>query len=539
VDELQFRRDGDLSLLGVLWRTVEQHPDTTFLDFAELKVTYSEFGQRVRAMAAGLSKIGVRGRTIASMLDNSPESLIVWFAANIAGAIHTPLNVALKGAWLRKQLESLDPVILICDDSYAERTFEYVAAAAANDILLITRGGECPKNLPNGVRHAPLGSLEDAAHPVKSPDLFGDEPTAITFTSGTTAASKGCVLPHAYVINMASQILTFTERTADEICWTCLPLFHLNAMSSAVATMMLGSTLGISKRFSLSRFWDEVERTGAKVVQMLGSMPILVANGPDTEASKRCYGQVRVAVGAPIHPEVAVRLKDRFGIRQIASSVYGSTEASVISYTRCSDFAPVGSSGHIAPEFDVRIFDEHNREVEVGEIGEIVFRPRKPDVMFAGYRNAPEETVKRSAGLWWHTGDMGRLDKDGFLFFVEREKDSVRRRGETIATQEVEDVYSAHPDVLEATAYAVESRFGDDDLKLAVVLKEGRTVTETELFRWSIDRLPYFALPQYIEFRADLPRNELGRVIKRQLRAEGITPATWSREQANIELDRT
>jgi carnitine-CoA ligase len=537
VGSLPFRREGELDLLAVLRSAIEQYPDTTFLDFAECKVSYAEFGRRVLAMSLGLERINVRGRTIASILDNSPESLIIWFAANIAGAIHAPINVALKGAWLNKQLESLDPAVLIVDDGYAERALSYLSEH--RDTLLATRGKERPDRLPNGVPHAVLGDIELPGRPVTWPDLHGDEPTAITFTSGTTAASKGCVLPHAYVLNMASQILTFTERTPQEICWTCLPLFHLNAMSSAVATMILGSTLGVSRRFSLSRFWDEVERTAAKVVQLLGSMPILVANGPDTEASRRCYGQVRVAVGAPIHPEVAGRLKERFGIKQIASTVYGSTEASVISYTRCSDFAPVGSSGHIAPEFDVRIFDEHNQEVKPGEVGQIVFRPLKPDVMFAGYWRASEEVVQRSAGLWWHTGDMGRLDEDGFLFFVEREKDSVRRRGETIATQEVEDVYSAHPDVLEATAYAIKSPLGDDDLKVAVILKTGRILTEEELFRWSIERLPYFALPQYLEFRRDLPRNELGRVLKRELRDAGVTPTTWNREQAKIELERT
>lgn len=537
MDALKFRRDGDLSLLNVLRRAIEEHADTTFLDFADEKITYGQFGKRVLSMAAGFSQLGVRGRTIASILDNSPESLIVWLAANIAGAVHAPINVALKGAWLHKQLENLDPIVVIAEDSYADRACAFMGSRPS--VTLLTRSGDRPHALHEAVQCSPLAELELDTSGMAYPEIFGDEPTAITFTSGTTAASKGCILPHAYVINMAKQILTFTERTADEICWTCLPLFHLNAMSSAIATMLLGSTLGVSKRFSLSRFWDEVERTGAKVVQMLGSMPILVANGPETEASIRCFGQVRVAVGAPIHPEVAARLKERFGIRQIASTVYGSTEASVITYTPCSDFAPVGSSGRIAPEFDVRIFDEHNREVDTGEVGEIVFRPRKPDVMFSGYRNAPEEVVKRCGGLWWHTGDMGRLDEDGFLFFVEREKDSVRRRGETIATQEVEDVYSSHPDVLEATAYGIPSQFGDDDLMLAVILKEGRVLAEAELFHWSVGRLPYFALPQYIEFRRDLPRNELGRVLKRELRAEGVTSVTWNRETAHIEFERT
>ncbi len=215
------------------------------------------------------------------------------------------------------------------------------------------------------------------------------------------------------------------------------------------------------------------------------------------------------------------------------------TEASLISWQPPGTENRPNAAGVVNDEyFDVRIFDDEDHEVPAGTDGEIVIRPKRPHVMFEGYWGRPEETVAASRNFWYHTGDIGRVDEDRYLYFVDRKADYLRRRGENIASFEVERILMGHGALADVAVHAVPSPMTEDDLKITATVKEGASVTEEELFRWCIDRLPYFALPRYIEFRAVLPRSPVGRVLKRDLRAEGVTSATWDVEAAGITYER-
>jgi crotonobetaine/carnitine-CoA ligase len=189
-------------------------------------------------------------------------------------------------------------------------------------------------------------------------------------------------------------------------------------------------------------------------------------------------------------------------------------------------------------EFEVKLVDDDDNDVPVGEVGEIVCRPRGPNLMFAGYWNRPDATVEATRNLWFHTGDLARLDEDGYAYFVDRKKDTLRRRGENISSFEMEKVLYGHEAVKDAAVHAVPSPVGEDDVKVTVVLQDGAALTEEELCRWVAERVPFFAIPRYVEFRADLPRNPVGRVLKYALRAEGATAATWDREAAGVVFER-
>ena len=165
-------------------------------------------------------------------------------------------------------------------------------------------------------------------------------------------------------------------------------------------------------------------------------------------------------------------------------------------------------------------------------------RPKRPHVMFEGYWGRPEATVETSRNWWYHTGDIGRIDDDGFLFFVDRKADYLRRRGENISSFEVERVLMTHGSLADVAVHAVPSQLTEDDLKVTATVKEGASLSEEALFRWCIDQLPYFALPRYIEFREALPRSPVGRVLKRELRAEGVTASTWDAEAAGITYEK-
>jgi carnitine-CoA ligase len=247
---------------------------------------------------------------------------------------------------------------------------------------------------------------------------------------------------------------------------------------------------------------------------------------------------LRLIGAAPLPVEVDSILKERFGVDTF-SGAYGTTEASLVSWQPPGVDNKPNAAGVVNDEhFDVRIFDDDDHELPRGSDGEIVLRPKRPHTMFEGYWGRPEATVAASRNWWYHTGDIGRIDDDGYLFFVDRKADYLRRRGENISSFEVERVLMAHGALADVAVHAVPSPLTEDDLKVTATVREGAVVTEEELFRWCVDELPYFALPRYIEFRAELPRSPVGRVLKRELRDEGVTAATWDAEAAGVTYEK-
>ncbi|MGP3707833.1 AMP-binding protein [Gordonia paraffinivorans] len=229
----------------------------------------------------------------------------------------------------------------------------------------------------------------------------------LIYTSGTTGPSKGCMISHNYAANLAATSAAKRDRT--HTLWTPLPLFHLNAVATSVlATAVNQSMLAIAPRFSLSNFWPEVERTGARRVSILGVMISLIASMPDTLEMKRCHGQIEQVGGAPWTPELIETWRTRFGVKSAGSAVFGLTEATSITSTPPGMTPPLGCAGRRNDDFDVRIVDDEDNEVPDGQAGEIILRPRRPHIIFEGYWRRPEATMAVYRNLWFHTGDIGR-----------------------------------------------------------------------------------------------------------------------------------
>jgi crotonobetaine/carnitine-CoA ligase len=352
------------------------------------------------------------------------------------------------------------------------------------------------------------------------------------------------MLSHGYHEALATQIGVCWRRTASDVVWTPLPLFHYNALVTAVVgALVYGGRSAIYRRFSVSNFWPEMNRTGATITSTLGTMAYLLAHDTDRpempkSGAPEANRSLRLMGAAPLPPEVDDVIRRRFGIETF-SGAYGVTEASLISWQPAGVRNRPGAAGVVNDEyFDVRIFDDEDNELPAGEQGEIVVRPKRPHVMVEGYWNRAETTVETSRNWWYHTGDIGRVDGDGFLYFVDRKADYLRRRGENIASFEVERILMRHGLLADVAVHAVPSKLTEDDLKVTATLVEGATLSETELFSWCVDQLPYFALPRYIEFRAELPRSPVGRVLKRELRDEGVTERTWDVEAAGISYEK-
>jgi len=373
--------------------------------------------------------------------------------------------------------------------------------------------------------------------PIDTSQVRPGDLACFIYTAGTTGPSKGCMLPQNYIVSLAEQVERAWERRRDDIVLTPLPLFHFNAISIAVVgTLVAGGSAVIERKFSVSNFWPEVKRTGATMVSMLGSLAILIANAED-HPDQRGH-KLRLCAAAPMPPDTDAAWGQRFGCKTFSAG-YGLTEASLISMLDAGEPNKPGAAGKPnLHDFDVRIVDDDDVPAATGEAGEIVCRPNGPNLMFAGYWNRPDATVEATRNLWFHTGDLGRVDDDGYLFFVDRKKDALRRRGENISSFEMEKTLYGHRALRDVAVHAVPSELGEDDVKITVVLQDDAQLTEEELCRWMAERVPYFAIPRYVEFRDDLPRNPVGRVLKYQLREEGVTPTTWDREAAGVTFER-
>lgn len=524
------------SLTALLHRSVDSFGDRLFLDFSGDSYTYGDVERESARLARGLREHGVTaGDAVASLLDNGPDPVLLMFAVHRLGAIYVPINTAFKGEYLRHQLADCGARIVVTEADYAERVFAASEGTPETQTLLYR--GDRPTGASGGLRVQPLDSYrldgsDDPTVSVRPSDLG-----MIIYTGGTTGPSKGCALSHAYVVRMGNTSVYIPQRQPDELNWNPAPLFHLNAVSTVVSTMVLGSSASIAPKFSVSQFWPEIERTGARVVNLLGTMIPLVAGMDDTEEMARCKGQIRAVLGAPFTPKTEQVWRERFGVELVGNPFYGLSECAPVTTTTLADNKP-GTCGRVVDDLDVRIFNDEDNELAAGQVGEIVCRPLRPNAMFEGYWRRPEATLAMTKNLWFHTGDLGKFDEEGWLSFVDRKKDYLRRGGENISSVELEVTFMQHPDVAEVAVHAVYSELSEDEVKATVVLKPGATVTAEELCRWSIDRVPYFAVPRFIEFRDHLPKNGVGRILKYQLRDEGRTEATWDRVEAGVTFAR-
>ena len=526
------------TIVAAYRRVLDVAPDRIFLDIGGAQYSYAQFDRLATRFAHALAALGVtQGATVATILDNNIDAMTSWFAINKLGAISVPLNTALRGEFLRHQIDDAQASIVICERDYLDRI------VALEDGLSTTRLVLC-----RDVRDAPpvsrlqIAPLDDHRGEDETPIAFEPRPddiACIIYTSGTTGPSKGSIQPYNYFCNLARARLNANPATADDITFTPLPLFHNNAIATGVtATVISGGRIVIAPRFSVSNFWPEIERSGATIVSLVGSMATMLADAADNDAARRCHGQVHTVRGVPFSDPVKQAWRDRFGSLHVGSNDYGMTEAAVVTSLPGGAFAASGSSGKRYRDFDVRIVDDNDREVPPNTPGEVVVRPNKPNIMFQGYWRRPEATAAAMRNQWFHTGDLGKFDDDGFFYFVDRKKDYLKRRGENISSFEMEVAIKAHPAIQEIAVHAVPSGMGDDDVKVTAVLKPDMVLSEEQLCVWMLDRVPYYAVPRFIEFRAMLPKNPQDKVLKYVLREEGCTPATWDIESSTITVSK-
>jgi crotonobetaine/carnitine-CoA ligase len=539
-------------------RRLETDPDREYLDVAGTKLSAGDVMAAADRFGGVLDELGTAQHDrVASLLENSAPALLTWAGTVCAGRIAVPINTAYKGAYLTHQLTDSGSRVIVVAASYLDRvaaiakdvpTLEHVIvvddvdAGDEEDGAPVPSRSDVPSLGPVTVHR--WDDITAAARNAPTVDVRPSDLATFIYTGGTTGLSKGCMLTHNYHEALARQIGLCWKRTAEDVAWTPLPMYHFNALVTAVVgTLLFGGRGAIFRRFSVSQFWPEMNRVGATVTSTLGTMAYLLAHDVDRpempgSGAPEANRTLRLMGAVPLPPEVDGILRSRFRIETF-SGAYGVTEASLVSWQPPGVENRPNAAGVVNDDFfDVRIFDDDDHELAPGADGEIVIRPKQPHVMFEGYWGRPEVTVETMRNLWYHTGDIGRIDVDRYLYFVDRKADYLRRRGENIASYEVESILMGHGALADVAVHAVPSPLTEDDLKITATVKEGADLSEEELFRWCIDQLPYFCLPRYIEFRPALPRSPVGRVLKRELREEGVTAATWDAESAGIEYEK-
>lgn len=479
-------------------------------------VTYREAERRAAALAAGLQRLGVRrDEPVVALMGNSVELVLLWLAVARLGAVHVPVNPALIGDGLAHAFRLTRARIAVVDDALAPQL-----DAVRDRLPDLQRVVRVPSS-----EFDELADTTGAAAPAIV-EVDPVQPAVMLFTSGTTGVSKACVLSHTYVLRQGQLHAQALALTADDVLYTPFPLFHIDAATlTVVAALSVGGTAAIAPRYSTSRFWDDVRAVDASVISFMGATLTMLWQAP-ADPRDRDH-RVRLAWGVPM-PAWKAGFEARFGIPLY--EVYGLTDAGVPVYDPLDAPHRTGFAGRVLDAYEVAIADPAGRLLPPGEVGEILVRGREPGLVMNGYFAMPEATERAIRHGWVHTGDLGKLSDDGWLAFLGRSGEVIRRRGENISALDIEAALQAHPDVVEAAAIGVPSEWSEEEVMVFVVRRPGSRLDGAALTAWLAERLAGHMIPRFVEFLDALPRTPTEKIAKGRLRERGRSEDTWDRE---------
>ena len=526
-------KTGEKYVLGkMLEEAAQKYGDSTFFWFEDKQYPYSEVLAQSRRLAAGLVGLGVKkGSHVAILMENCPEFIYTWFGLSLLGAIEAPFNPFHKGNILEYLINYSDAEILVISSSFIEE-IKSVEDRVKKIKKVVIEGKFEPKPF-NKMEAVPFSALlQGNAQPPEVEVKYNDI-MALMFTSGTTGLSKGVLISHNQGFFVASQYVSVTGVKKTDTGYCYIPLFHEAPQFGLVlGSMLYGGKFLLTRGFSTTDFWNDIKKYNCTLSGMFEVVIKLLLMAP--EQPDDADNPMRVFSTAHITPESQQAFEKRFDVKLV--NCYGLTEGDCSITATQGDIRP-GSMGKPHGYFDVKLFDAADREVPPGKTGEIVLRPRQPHLIFEGYYKMPEKTLEAFRNLWWHTGDLAYQDKDGYFYFVGRDKDMIRRGDENISALEVEKVVETHPSVQECAAVAAYSEVWGEEVKLAVVCREGAQFDLAEMVAYCDERMAYFMVPRYIEVVSIIPRTGAsGRPVKEQLKE--ITAGTWDRVKAGVKIKR-
>lgn len=514
--------------------TRADHPYLQWTD-AGKPLSFSEVNIQVNRLAHGLAAMSVKhGDLVAIFLPNCLEYILIWFALNKLGAAEVTIGDSFKGGFLRHPIALSKARLIITSSGLAHRIAEVEEQLPdLSHVILWDDEMESGTLPPNFVRlttslYADLAVARDdnPAVPVDPRDL-----AAVLFTSGTTGPSKAVLMSHSQIYFFAEELMQVVRLGKDDVYLTSFPFFHANAqLESVYPALIAGIRCILYRKFSASDWLGRIRRSGTTVTNCLGATMAFIASQPSAADDREHH--LRCVFAAPAHPGLSQIFNERFGISQVVTG-YGQTEISMPFLSPWGVPIPAGACGVLLDQwFEVALVNPDTGEIASGAgTGELWVRHKVPGTISDGFLAMPEKTLEAWRDLWFHTGDLMRRDGSGWFYFVDRLKDTLRRRGENISSFEVEEVINSHPAVAECAviAAAADEDGGEDEVMVCVVLEAGLMLDPADLIAYCEPRMPGFALPRYVDFIDALPKTPSEKVRKNELRKRGVTSATWDR----------
>jgi crotonobetaine/carnitine-CoA ligase len=535
---LSLDRVEDRTLRHVLEKLSGHVGDDPWILEDEAVVSFGEAFATAERIARGLRDIGVDGdRPVTLFMQPSRHLVLAGLGAALAGSFFSPINTDFRGEFLASSVTRTTAHVLVVDEDLVPVVLPVADRLGLTH--LIVNGKADPGLAGHGFEVLELAGVGEGSQAHLPEVRYGDR-MMMWWSSGTTGQPKGIVHSHASLLRAAAMRAGERGLRPDDRFYTCLPMYLGGAWTNGVwPALVSGLPVGIDPRFSVSRFWDRTRFYQATNVLTLGAMHMYLLNAP--EKPDDADNPIRYFMPVPMAHDAMARFKQRFNIER-TEQTYGLSEAPCRIFYAPDDGTKWknASIGKAAPWLEVKLVDENDAEVAVGEVGEIAIRGREPNLLFEGYFGDEERTAKAWRGGWFHTGDLARIDEDGEYFFADRKADYIRHKGRNISMVEVEEIVRAHPDVAEVAAFGITTPEleSEAELMISVVPRDGKHLDPAALARFVNDNAPYFFVPYYIDVLGELPHNGQFKVEKTKLRARGVTPATWVREQSGFVVQR-
>ncbi|MHB8395004.1 MAG: AMP-binding protein [Candidatus Dormibacteria bacterium] len=522
------RRHEGRTLGRLLQDQADRRPDRPFLRGHGSTTPLGTFTRRVNGLAGALRSLGVgRGTRVGIMLPNDAAFMYAWFGVCTADGVEVPINCEARGEFLRYLLISADPVLLILGREFVEFVDE-VAEGLPPIRRIVVEGSEVLPGREDGFWQL----CEPCGTPVGL-ESTPEDLEAILFTSGTTGHSKGVMVTHNMAVWTGEQAVAAFGVDSTDVWYTTLPLFHVDSQNLVtISALLSGAVVGLGGRFSARRFWSDIEEMAATRFMYIGAMLEILLKSPYERRAD--VDRWVLGIGSPVRAEIHDQFEQRF--RCSVMNTFGMTEITNPIWMPIADEGTLvvrrGAAGLVSSDYDCLVVDEQDRPVPAETVGELVFRSHRPFTMFNGYWGAAPETVEAWRNLWFHSGDLGYLDCDGFVWFSSRKKDAIRRRGENISAFELEAMVGRFPGIGMCAATAYPSTVSEDDVRLFIVADDGVSLQADEIYEWCRSHLPRYMVPRYIEVVTGLPMTATAKIDKAALRRLPLGCAAKDYEEA-------
>ena len=517
------------STVGVrLTEQARQFTNKTVLITPERTVTYTQMEAMACAVACGFQEIGVGHReVVCQMLPNCEDFIVNWLGLAKIGAVNAPLNPQYSGRALARLVNLTAAKVLVLEADL-EPSIVAIEAQLVHLEQIIYRAPEdfTPAPELSRFKHRRLDTLRQTQRQPEVVDVRLSDPVMVLFTSGSSGPSKAVEWSHRYALHYSAEYIEHWELLEEDVLYTAYPLFHVDAAVSTFLTALhRGASAVVMPKFSVSGLWDDVREHGATITTFMGAVAVFLFN--QTPCVDDANNPPRLVLMAPV-PDFWPAFEQRFGLKVVSG--YGSTEACFPCWPDLTRAHIDNTYGRPCEHYEICIGNELDEPQPVGVSGEILVRPKEPYTMMSCYYQDPAATIEAWRNLWYHSGDFGYLDEEGFLHFIGRKKDSIRRRGEFISAYEVEEVLDKHPHILESAVFGVPSEYTEEEVKAVIVLQHEGTVTPADIIEWARSRLPRYALPRFVEFANDLPITETGKLQKTGLKENWRNERTFDLE---------